>query len=138
MKINLDLKSVLIIILLVFSTIFFSIWYFKGTEYKKEYNKLELEFRKLQQTRDSLEKVNVDLKKDFNKIQIEISKRDSHIRSVEKELEKSKNELKIANQDIEENNQKLEKIKKKIEELKNNPIKREDDDLINSLREKLK
>ena len=61
MNLKLDLKSILILFLLGFCLFFFSMWYLKGTGYKKEYKQLEQKFEKLQQTRDSLDKVNLKL-----------------------------------------------------------------------------
>lgn len=138
MKLQLDLKSILILFLLGICIIFFSLWFLKGSGYKKEYKKLELEFQRLQETRDSLEKVNINLKKDFEKIQTDINIRDKKIKDVEKELEKTKKDLVNTNTQLSNNKKDLEETRKKIEKLKKEPIKREDQDLINSLKEKLK
>lgn len=138
MKLQLDLKSILILFLLGICIIFFSLWFLKGSGYKKEYKKLELEFKRLQETRDSLEKVNFNLKKDFEKIQADINIRDKRIKEVEEELEKTKKDLTKANGELSKNKKDLEETRRKIEKLKKEPIKREDQDLINSLKEKLK
>jgi chromosome segregation ATPase len=113
-------------------------WYLKGTGYKKDYKKLELEFQNLQKTRDSLEKVNTNLKNNFNKIQSDVNIRNKEIKKIEMELDKTKKDLSISNDEVLKNKKYIEETKIKIEKLKKNPIKREDDDLIKSLKEKLK
>jgi len=138
MQIKLDAKSIIILLLAVFSILFFSLWFLKGTGYKKEYKKLEQEFDRLQKSRDSLKTINIKLKKDFDIIEIEVKKRDSLIKIVEKELIKTKQELKEAKKEVAKWQFDFNKTKKKIEDLKKNPIKREDEDLIQSLSEKLK
>ena len=138
MKIQLDFKSILILVFLGISILFFSMWFLKGTGYKKEFKKLELEFQKLQKTRDSLEAVNIKLKIDFEKIQQKIDERNLEIKKVEYELVKVKKDLNSSNNKLKKNKKDLEETRKKIEKLKKDPIKREGEDLINSLKEKLK
>jgi chromosome segregation ATPase len=138
MKIQLDFKSILILVFLGISILFFSMWFLKGTGYKKEFKKLELEFQKLQKTRDSLEAVNIKLKIDFEKIQQKIDERNLEIKKVEYELVKVKKDLNSSNNQLQKNKKDLEETRKKIEKLKKDPIKREGEDLINSLKEKLK
>ncbi len=138
MQIKIDFKSILILFLLGFCIFFFSMWYLKGTGYKKDYKKLELEFQNLQKTKDSLEKVNTNLKNNFNKIQSDINIRNKEIKKIEMELDKTKKDLSISNDEVLKNKKYIEETKKKIEKLKKSPIKREDDDLIKSLKEKLK
>jgi len=138
MKIQLDFKSILILVFLGISILFFSMWFLKGTGYKKEFKKLELEFQKLQKTRDSLEAVNIKLKIDFEKIQQKIDERNLEIKKVEYELVKVKKDLKSSNNQLQKNKKDLDETRKKLEKLKKDPIKREGEDLINSLKEKLK
>jgi septal ring factor EnvC (AmiA/AmiB activator) len=138
MQIKIDFKSIIILFLLGFCIFFFSMWYLKGTGYKKDYKKLELEFQNLQKTRDSLEKVNTNLKNNFNKIQSDVNIRNKEIKKIEMELDKTKKDLSISNDEVLKNKKYIEETKIKIEKLKKNPIKREDDDLIKSLKEKLK
>lgn len=138
MNLKLDLKSIVILFLMSFGILFFSLWYLKGSGYKKEYKILEEKFEKLQHTRDSLLLVNLKLKSDFDKIQKDIEDRDLKISKIENDLKKVKNDLNSANIELIQNKKDLEETKKKIDKLKKNPIKREDDDLIKSLKEKLK
>jgi chromosome segregation ATPase len=138
MKIQLDFKSILILFLLGFCIFFFSMWYLKSTGYKKEYKILEQKFQQIQQTRDSLVKENIKLKLDFDKIQKNIDSRNREISKIESELKKVKSDLSKSNSELNQNKKDLEETKKKINELKKNPIKRNDDNLIKSLKEKLK
>lgn len=138
MNFKLSIQNIVTGLLLVFCILFFSMWFLKGTGYKKEYKKLEQEFERIQKVRDSLKLVNIKLKSDFDKREIEIKKRDSLIRIVEKELAKTKSELKLAKKDVSKWQSDYQQTKKKIENLKKDPIKREDEDLIESLSEKLK
>lgn len=138
MKFTPSIQNIVTVLLLVFSILFFSMWFLKGTGYKKEYKKLEQEFERIQKIRDSLKVINIKLKKDFDKIEIEIKKRDILISIVEQELVKTKSELKSAKKDVSKWQSDYQQTKKKIENLKKDPIKREDDDLLKSLTEKLK
>lgn len=133
----LDLKSMIILFFAIISILFFSLWFLKGTGYKKEFKLLEKNFIKLQKTRDSIAKVNSVLKINFNKTQELILSRDKKILLVEEELKKSKIELIKSNDELKKNELTWEENKRGIQNLKKNPIKREDQELINSLQEKL-
>lgn len=138
MNFKLDIKSILILVLLVFSIIFFGMWYFKGSDTKSRLKELENENKNIESVRDSLKNANESLKVDFDKKQKEIEARDAQIKSIETELSKTKKDLVTANGKVKEKEKELADTKKKIEELKNNPIKRNDEDLIKSLKDKLK
>jgi len=133
-----DIKTIFILVLLGFCFFFFSLWYLKGTGYKKEYKRLEIKFNDLQKSRDSLKSINKKLESDYNKLESQVKLREFYISKLESDIEKTKSELKSAKSEV--SRFKLDWIatKKKIENLKKNPIKREDDQLIKSLKEKLK
>lgn len=133
----LDLKSMIILFFVIISVLFFSLWYLKGTGYKKEFKLLEKNFVKLQKTRDSLTKVNKSLERNFDRTQKLILIRDKKILQVEEELRRSKIELIKAGDELKRNEWSREQNKRSIQNLKNNPLKREDQELINSLKEKL-
>ena len=133
----LDLKPMIILFFAIISILFFSLWFLKGTGYKKEFKLLEKNFIKLQKTRDSIAKVNSVLKINFNKTQELILSRDKKILLVEEELKKSKIELIKSNDELKKNELTWEENKRGIQNLKKNPIKREGQELINSLQEKL-
>lgn len=133
----LDLKSMIILFFVIISVLFFSLWYLKGTGYKKEFKLLEKNFVKLQKTRDSLTKVNKSLEGNFDRTQKLILIRDKKILQVEEELGRSKIELLKASDELKRNERSREQNKREIQNLKNRPLKREDQELINSLKEKL-
>ena len=119
----LDLKSMIILFFAIISILFFSLWFLKGTGYKKEFKLLEKNFIKLQKTRDSIAKVNSVLKINFNKTQELILSRDKKILLVEEELKKSKIELIKSNDELKKNELTWEENKRGIQNLKKNPIK---------------
>jgi hypothetical protein len=138
MNFKLDIKSIAILILLGVCILFFSMWFFKGDDIKDKINKLESENKKIELTRDSLERANVALQIDFNKKEKDIEERDIMINKIELDFAKTKKDLAIANNKVTQSQKDLLETKKKIEDLRNNPIKRNDDSLIKSLKEKLK
>lgn len=137
MKINLDFKSIIILILLSVSVIFFTLWFLSGTGYKKDFKNLQNKIDIIQKSRDSLKLVNKKLKIDFDKIQNEIDLKNIKLKNIETELQRSKRDLNSARSEVIEIKKDLAETKKKIETLKKDPIKREDDQLLNSLRKKL-
>lgn len=139
MSVKIDLKTGIILLLLVFCVLFFSMWYLKsdGIQSKKEIKRLELEFNKIQKTRDSLNLVNTELKGDFAKLQKKIDLTEKSIKLLEYQLDLSQREVQSSKLEVIDMKRDLEKTKKKIEELKKNPIKREDENLIESLKQKL-
>ena len=138
MKINLDIKSILILILFGVSILFFGMWFFRGSDMKNQVKNLENQVKQIEVYRDSLKNANRLLEIDFNRIQNDIIDKDSKIKEIESKLIKIKQELMSANGKVLENQKRLDEIKKKISDLEKNPINRIDQDLINSLKEKLK
>jgi TolA-binding protein len=136
---KLDIKSIIILILIIFSTISAYHWFIKGDDLSKEkIKRWEDEFKKLQREKDSISINITNLKLRFNELN---KKKDSlesqnkllenKIIEVEKESQKSKTELNEMRK-----NQKA--TLKEIENLKNNPIRREGEDLLESLKNKTK
>jgi chromosome segregation ATPase len=135
---KLDNKSILILILLGISIVFGYLWFFKASDVKDQLKDLERANKNIQLERDSLRNENKILVVKFNDIQKDIDERDSRIKEIEYKLSKTKSDLVIANDKANRNQKELEITRNKIKELKKNPIKRGDDDLIKSLKEKLK
>lgn len=140
MSVKIDLKTGIILLLLIFCGVFFSMWYLKsdGRESKKELKRLELEFDKIQKTRDSLKSVNLELKVNFDRLQKKIDLREKSIKLIKYQLDLSQREINSSKLEVINMKRDLEKTKKKIEDLKKIPIKREDENLIESLKQKLK
>jgi septation ring formation regulator EzrA len=135
---RLDIKSIALLVLTGACILFFGMWFFNKSEYKDKIKELDEENKRIELVRDSLKSVNASLKLDFNKKQSEIDKRDQKIKLIESEILKIKGDLKLAKSKVEENEKNLKETKDKIKKLKKDPIKREDQELINSLKEKLK
>ena len=134
---RLDIKTIALLVLTGACIWFFGMWFFKGSDYKDKIKELENENKKIELVRDSLKAVNASLKLDFDKKQSEIDKRDKKIKLIEDEILKTKKDLQKANTQVEEDKRSLKETKDKISKLKNDPIKREDNELIKSLKEKL-
>jgi septal ring factor EnvC (AmiA/AmiB activator) len=132
-----SLNSIVTISLILLCLFFGSMWYLKGSDYKKKLKESNLRIEKIEKVRDSLKSVNKKLEIDFKEIQINILEREKRIRKIENELSIVKKDLKRANINLENNKKSYNESKKRISELKKNPIKREGQDLINSLKEKL-
>jgi chromosome segregation ATPase len=136
---NLNVKSIAIAVIIGLSLAFFSSWYFGGNnDYKTKIKSLESDESKMQLERDSLYKVNNTLKIGFNSLQDSVNNYQIKINSTESELKQTKIDLSDANKKVTLNQQQLDATDKKIDFLSKNPIKREDDVLLNSLKEKLK
>lgn len=135
---NLDVKSISILVLTGACILFFGMWYFKGSDTKYRLKQLESENLRIEKLRDSLDIANKNLSIEFDKLQKSINDRDDKIKEIEENLLKSKKELEIANAKLNGYKKDLIETKNKIDELKKEPIKRNDEDLINSLKEKLK
>lgn len=136
MKISINnLINIALILLCLF---FGTLWYMQGSGYKKKLKEADKRIEAVEKVRDSLKLVNKKLTKDYIDIQKSISDRDKKIKTIEKELELSRKNLNLALADAEKKRKEMEESKRRIKKLKDNPIKREGDDLINSLIDKLK
>lgn len=105
---------------------------------KDKYNHLEDANKNLQCSRDSLIKINKSLKKDFSSLQDSIDKRNVLIFKLRVDLLQSDKRLKSANDEVNRLQKEKSDTDRKISDLLKNPIRRNDDDLINSLKNKLK
>ena len=110
---------------------------FKGCN-RESFEKLEEKNRLLEKTRDSLRYTNQNLKKEFNQIQLVIDKRDVRIADLQTQIDASKRDVFGYKNLLDKVNRDLIETNKKLENLRKNPIKRDDDDLINSFKNKLK
>lgn len=137
-KFEIDLKTILIIILLITTTIFGYKWFFQTEDlikYKvKEY---EEENKRLQKDIDSL---TINIEK-YNKEYTEFIKSkdslDKLIKESEIEIEKAKSNAEKSLQELNKLREEFLEIQNKIKKLEKSPIKREGDDLINSIKNNL-
>lgn len=105
---------------------------------KNKYKHLEDANKSLQTSRDSLVRINKALKKDFISLQDSIDKRNVVIAKLKGDLVQSDKRLKSANAEVDRLEKEKKDTDKKIADLLKNPIRRNDDDLINSLKNKVK
>lgn len=105
---------------------------------KDKYIELETINKNIQKSRDSLIRVNKNLKWDFKSLQDSINKRDLTILRLNDKLLKSDKDLNFYKTRVSILESDKRNIEKKIDEIKKNPIIRSDDELIKSLKNKLK
>lgn len=105
---------------------------------KDKYKLLENMNKGLQCSRDSLIKINKSLQKNVLVLQDSINKRTKIINGLKIDLVNSDKLLIIANNQVDVLKKEKRDTDKKIDDLLKNPIRRNDDDLINSLKNKVK
>jgi len=103
-----------------------------------KYDDLEKENKKIQRDIDSISLVNDKLSKDYNSIQDSINKIELIIINLNSELDKSLKETIIYKNKVKNLEDEKKDTEKKIDNLVNNPINRNDSDMIKSLKNKLK
>lgn len=141
MNIQIDSKSILIILLLAFSLFFGYKWYFSMSdrkEWKDKVEQLNKENKALIDKRDSLQSSLNDLKIIYDDIVVKDSLLQIQISDLEKDIIDSKNKANRSVKELNKIKQELEENKRRIEELINNPIDKTDNELIESLKNKLK
>ena len=133
-----DAKTIVILVLLAFGGIFFTKWYFTSSGYKGEIKDLENKNKQIEKSRDSLKVVNKGLRDIYKMYEDTIQVRNKQITEFEGKLYILKWDLKKSNDKLSGYQKELQKTKDRIDSLSNNPANRDGDDLINSLKEKLK
>lgn len=132
-------KNIFIIIIssILIISLFFNLSKFNGVSNDK-YSELETKNQKLQKYRDSLLVVNSNLSNTFQSMQDEIDKREDSILVILSDLKKAQDDLKKQKDKTSRLEKEKRVIESKIDNLLKNPVKREDDDLLKSLKNKLK
>ena len=132
---KLDIKSILILVLLGFSLIFFYMWYFRGSDnYKDDLKKLKQENKELHEKRDSIQLHLNSLNDSFNELRKQDSLLKVKISDQELEIQKFKTKANASKEQLNKLLKEMEETRNKIQELKNNPPNRTGQDLINSLK----
>lgn len=134
MKIDLKKALLFFVIGCLIVSLFLNI---KGCN-REPFEKLEEKTRILEKTRDSLRYANQNLVKEFDKTQAAIEKRDVRILDLQMQIDATKVEVSFYKNSVDKIMKDLVETNKKLVELRKNPIKRDDDDLINSFKNKLK
>lgn len=136
---KIDLKSILILLLVIICSIFVWKYYNESDkEYKKELDKLRAENELIHQKRDSLLNERNKLETDLVVVR---KHNDSLIylsNVLEKEVASQKQKASISRQELDRLRKDLEETKIKIEDLKKHPSNRNGDELLNSLKSKMK
>lgn len=134
-----DIKSWLIIVLLVAVIVFGGMWYFKKDEGSVQRVKdLEKEIVNIQKQKHDIDLVLVALKNNQAIIEKEISDKTAQLLIMEKENARLSGQVTISKQNLDALRKKLKETQDKIDELTKNPVKREGDDLLNSLKNNTK
>jgi len=133
---KIDLKKILFYVLCAFlaASLLLNI---KGCN-RKAFEELEEKNRLLEKTKDSLRYANQHLKNEFDEIQSSIEKRDVRIKDLQAQADAARRDAVLHKYRADKAERDLAETSVKIDKLRNNPIKREDDDLINSFKNKLK
>ena len=132
---NKDFKKILIYCacLLILSSILLNI---RGCGH--DFQELERQNQAIQNTRDSLKNANFVLKSEFDAIQKSVDERKRKINNLCLEIDSINRVANSYKKSAERAEKNLTETNKKIESLRKNPIKRNDDELIKSLKNKLK
>ncbi len=132
-------KSFISILLLgIVSYLFFKWWLTPNSQIKKENIELRRQIKEMDKKRDSLEKENITIQKKNDSISINLSIKESRVNVLNTELDKNRRDLILAKNDVSKYKVQLDSMNNRVSYIINNPIKRYNDDLINSLKEKLK
>jgi chromosome segregation ATPase len=137
MKINIDSKTIAILILSGLLLLVAYKWYFTyddQKEYKNRIKELTEENTKLSNTRDSLDLNIKKLQIEYDSISLIESSLYTKIGKLNSDIEKLKNKSKQSEKELGELQEKLRKIKEKIEDLENKPNTKDDDELLESLK----
>lgn len=141
MNIQFDLKSILVVFFLVISLFFGYKWYFSigdRKDYKDKIEQLEIDNKKLRETRDSLQTAFLDLQKQYDDIVLADSLLNQEIIDLRQKVIDSKNKADRSVRELNRLKIELEKINQKIKELENNPPSKTEEELIESLKNKIK
>ena len=116
---KIDIKSLIIIILLIMSIFFLFKWLNSNDRHIKNENKLlKVEIKDLQLKRDSLSKERIRLESNYKTIELKVNEYDIKIIALNTELKKVKSELEKSKFDLGNQKIKFDDINRQIEILK--------------------
>ena len=135
-----DLKNILILILIIISS--FSVWKWltkvDDTKSKERIKELENEFHKLEIRKDSVDNNIKTLELEFEKLEVKDSLLVEENKKLSKEAKQAELESKIWKTKLQTSQKQQEETRSRIKQLGKNPIKREGNDLLESLKNKTK
>jgi uncharacterized protein (DUF3084 family) len=141
MSIQFDSKSILIIFFLFLSLFFGYKWYFTSgdkKEYRNKVDQLVTDNKKIIEVRDSLKISFLDLQKKYNLIVETDSLLSQEVIDLRRKVIFSKNKADATMKELERLKSNLEIVNNKIKELENNIIEKTDEQLIESLKNKIR
>lgn len=141
MGIQFDYKSILIILFLCLSLFFGYKWYFttgNKKEYKDKIEQLQMDNKKIIEVRDSLQTAFFDLQKQYQDIVEADSLLTQEVIDLRQKVIDSKKRADGTNRELNKLKLELKKIREKIRELENNPPDKTEEELIESLKNKIK
>ena len=135
-----DLKNILILILIIISS--FSVWKWMtkvdDSKSQERIKQLEDEFRKLEIRKDSVDNNIKTLELEFEKLELKDSLLREENKKLSQEAKQAEIEAKVWKTKLQTSQKQQEETKSKIKQLGKNPIKREGNDLLESLKNKTK
>lgn len=134
---EIDFKTLSIILLLIMSLILGFGWLHTDTSSKKLIDKIEKDNKEIQIEKEKLLKEIKDLDTNIEKVEKDIQKKDDKIKKLEISLKEYDRKLSYSNSELKKEKMKRSETVKKIEEIEKNPIKKEGNNLIESLKEKV-
>lgn len=141
MNFKLDIKSILLIILLSISIFIGYKWYFTIDSmgiYKSNYELLQKQNLLIEKQRDSLNKLILNLNIEKKQLLIKDSLSYVKITNLDKQIKIKISNMNNTKKDLDNIKNKLREFEDKIKIIKNQPINKNDDSLIQSLKNNLK
>lgn len=139
MKINLDIKSLLIIVLLITSIYFGYKWYYSTDfeYYKEKIEELERSNIDIKSDRDSIQKSLSELTDNYNRlVKIDLNLKEN-LAKIDFYIENTKQEISGSEESLIELKNDLEDILRQIEEIKSGRSKKEDSNILESIKKRL-
>ena len=134
-----DIKSWVIVTLFAIAIVFAGLWYFKGDDGSKQKVKdLEQQISKIEKAKTAADLIISSLQATQKELESTISSKTAELAVIEKNNIVLSSQVSSVRQNLDALRKKLKETEAKITELTNNPIKRDGDELINSLKNNTK
>ena len=131
-------KSIALFLMFALFVIFFSQWYFKPSNTKDANKLLQAKIDSIQKERDSL-MAHIKVKEgEATILEDSIRNGQKRIAEIDNQLKNTQARLAVANRNVELASEYYNSLQKKLTHLQNNPYLRQGDDLLLSLKDKLK
>jgi septal ring factor EnvC (AmiA/AmiB activator) len=131
-----DIKNIIILILL-FVVGFLGYTWLNSGESKEKIKQIEKEIKDIQIKRDSIQMENNKLKIQYNQLLQEDKNLQTILAQIEEENKRLNKEVEKSKKALFDFKSKFDYTRNKIDDIKKNPINRQDDELVNSLKNKI-